>query len=47
LCKNGQLHYRAGAGIVRDSVPENELAEIDNKLRAVRMAIQQAQFLQA
>jgi len=47
LSKNGQLYYRAGAGIVRDSVAENELNEIDNKLRALRMAIEQAQFLHA
>lgn len=37
--KNNQLHYRAGAGIVLDSVPENELQEVTNKLGAVRRAI--------
>lgn len=40
--KNNILHYRAGAGVVLDSIPENELQEIDNKLGAVRMAIQKA-----
>lgn len=43
LSKNNQLHYRAGAGIVMDSIPENELNEVDNKLGAVRRAIQAAQ----
>jgi len=32
LSKNNQLHYQAGAGIVADSVPENELQEVYNKL---------------
>lgn len=39
LSKNNTLHYQAGAGIVLDSIRESELAEIDNKLRAVRTAI--------
>jgi anthranilate synthase component 1 len=42
LSKNNTLHYRAGAGVVLDSIPENELQEIDNKLGAVRIAIQKA-----
>ncbi len=37
--KNNELHYRAGAGVVLDSVPENELQEVTNKLGAVRRAI--------
>ncbi|KGO91626.1 anthranilate synthase component I family protein [Flavobacterium subsaxonicum] len=37
--KNNELHYRAGAGVVLDSVPENELQEVNNKLGAVRRAI--------
>jgi anthranilate synthase component 1 len=37
--KNNQLHYRAGAGVVIDSVPEKELQEVNNKLGAVRRAI--------
>ncbi len=40
--KNNMLHYRAGAGIVLDSIPENELQEVTNKLGAVRSAIQKA-----
>jgi len=40
--KNNVLHYRAGAGIVLDSTPENELQEVSNKLGAVRLAIQNA-----
>jgi len=36
------LHYQAGAGIVVDSVPENELKEVDNKLGALRKAIKLA-----
>jgi len=40
--KNNQLHYRAGAGVVLDSVPENELQEVNNKLGAVRRAVQAA-----
>ncbi len=43
--KNNVLHYRAGAGVVLDSVPENELQEIENKLGAVRLAIQKANTL--
>ena len=42
LSKNGQLYYRAGAGVVIDSVPEKEIEEIHNKLGAVRRAIQNA-----
>ena len=32
LSKNHKLHYQAGAGIVSDSKPENELQEVYNKL---------------
>lgn len=39
LSRNNELHYRAGAGVVLDSVPENELQEVNNKLGAVRRAI--------
>lgn len=39
LSKSNVLHYQAGAGIVLDSIPENELKEVDNKLNAVRKAI--------
>lgn len=37
--RNNTLHYRAGAGVVIDSLPENELQEVNNKLGAVRRAI--------
>jgi anthranilate synthase component 1 len=45
LSKNGHLVYRAGAGIVAASVPENELQEVDNKLVALRKAIEKAATL--
>ncbi|WP_300659702.1 anthranilate synthase component I family protein [Fluviicola sp.] len=40
LSSNNILRYQAGAGIVLDSVPENELEEVSNKLGAIRKAIQ-------
>lgn len=40
-----QLHFRAGAGIVVNSSPESELAEIGHKLGALRSAIQLAEKL--
>ncbi|MGB1020957.1 MAG: anthranilate synthase component I family protein [Flavobacteriaceae bacterium] len=43
LSQNQQLHYQAGAGIVADSVPENELQEVYNKLGALDKALSQAQ----
>lgn len=42
LSKKNTLHYQAGAGIVADSVPENELQEVDNKIEALRKALQLA-----
>ena len=39
LSKNQELHYQAGAGIVADSVPENELQEVYNKLGALDKAL--------
>lgn len=42
MSKNNQLHYRAGAGIVADSVAINELNEVNNKIAALRKAIQMA-----
>lgn len=42
MSKNNELHYRAGAGIVADSVPENELNEVNNKIAALRKAIKMA-----
>ncbi len=38
LVKDGQLHVQAGAGIVADSVPENEWQETRAKARAVLRA---------
>jgi anthranilate synthase component 1 len=37
-----QGHIQAGAGIVADSIPENEFAECANKARAVVRAIERA-----
>lgn len=42
MSKNNELHYRAGAGIVADSVPESELQEVNNKIAALRKAIEMA-----
>ena len=43
LYMNGdQGHIQAGAGIVADSVPENEFKECENKARAVVRAIERA-----
>lgn len=42
MSKNNQLHYRAGAGIVADSIPENEMNEVNNKIAALRRAIEMA-----
>jgi anthranilate synthase component 1 len=43
MSKNNNLHYRAGAGIVADSVAESELNEVNNKIAALRKAIEMAQ----
>ncbi|MFZ1798673.1 MAG: anthranilate synthase component I family protein [Chitinophagaceae bacterium] len=45
LSKNNTLHYQAGAGIVVNSIPENELKEVANKLGALKNAIEQADSL--
>ena len=42
MSKNNELHYRAGAGIVADSIPENELNEVNNKIAALRKAVEMA-----
>ncbi len=42
MSKNNHLHYRAGAGIVADSVAESELNEVNNKIAALRKAIAMA-----
>jgi anthranilate synthase component 1 len=43
LSKDYKLFYQAGAGIVAASNPESELQEVDNKLMALRRALQLAQ----
>lgn len=43
MSKNNQLHYRAGAGIVADSVAESELNEVNNKIAALRKAVRMAE----
>lgn len=45
LSKNNTLHYQAGAGIVAGSVPESELNEVNNKIAALRKAIELAEEL--
>ena len=39
VSRNNELWYQAGAGIVAQSIPENELQEVNNKLRALKNAI--------
>jgi anthranilate synthase component 1 len=43
VIKDGMLHVQAAAGIVADSVPQNEWQETENKARAVLRAAEQAQ----
>jgi len=42
LSKNGSLYYQAGAGVVSKSVIESELQEVNNKLAALRQAMELA-----
>ena len=42
LSKNDKLFYQAGAGIVADSQEESELQEVNNKLAALKKAIEMA-----
>ena len=42
LSKGETLYYQAGAGVVADSVEENELQEVNNKLAALKKAIELA-----
>lgn len=39
VSKNHELHYQAGAGVVSESVEENELQEVYNKLGALTKAL--------
>lgn len=43
VIKDKRLYIQAGAGIVYDSVPENEWAETMNKGRAIFRAVAQAE----
>ncbi len=43
LSKNNTLHYQAGAGIVKHSVEEKELAEVFHKIGALRRAVRRAE----
>ncbi|MCQ9638468.1 anthranilate synthase component I family protein [Chryseobacterium sp. WG14] len=43
LSKNNTLYYQAGAGIVAKSVPESELQEVNNKLNALKKAVEKAE----
>jgi anthranilate synthase component 1 len=45
LSRNNRLVYQAGAGVVAASVPENELQEVNNKLGALKKAIERAENL--
>jgi anthranilate synthase component 1 len=42
LSKDNRLYYQAGAGIVAKSNTESELQEVNNKLAALRQAIEMA-----
>lgn len=43
LSQNNVLHYQAGAGIVADSDPMSELNEVNNKIMALRRAMEMAE----
>jgi len=43
IIKDGQLHVQAGAGIVADSVPQNEWIETQNKAKAILRAAEIAE----
>ncbi len=43
VSKNNILYYQAGAGVVVKSVEENELQEVNNKLFALKKALQMAE----
>ncbi len=42
LSHGNKLYYQAGAGVVAKSVEQNELQEVNNKLAALRSAIEEA-----
>lgn len=45
VSRDQQLSYQAGAGIVVDSQPQSELEEVNNKLAALRKALESAQHI--
>ncbi len=45
LSRHNTLVYQAGAGVVAASVPENELQEVNNKLNALKKAIEIAETI--
>ncbi|WP_156305827.1 anthranilate synthase component I family protein [Sphingobacterium endophyticum] len=45
MSKQNYLHYQAGAGIVLDSDPEKELQEVNNKISALRRALELAEII--
>jgi len=45
LSRNNTLYYQAGAGVVAASIPESELQEVNNKLGALKKAIEVAQSI--
>lgn len=45
MSRNNVLHYQAGAGIVADSDPVSELNEVNNKIMALRKAIELAETI--
>lgn len=45
LSKHNTLFYQAGAGVVAASKPESELQEVNNKLGALKKAIQMAESI--
>jgi anthranilate synthase component 1 len=42
ILKDGMIHVQSGAGIVHDSIPENEQQECINKAKAVVRAAEEA-----
>jgi anthranilate synthase component 1 len=47
LSKDNTLRFQAGAGVVVSSDPQKELEEVNHKLGALRLAINQAAEMQA
>ncbi|MCL1832578.1 MAG: anthranilate synthase component I family protein [Oscillospiraceae bacterium] len=43
--KNGKVYVRSGAGVVAESVPESEYRECVNKAAAVKIAVEDSQYV--